>query len=263
MSLFHSVKAFSIFSLFKSTRVLLRIVIEIVKDMIPFFLFVCATNLVVSLLFTSSTPLHELTPSTYPSYLMHVFLLDFGDFSIEEYSVLQDFIFLLAAIVVPLVLLNMLIAIMGDTFDRVKEEGARRELMELAGLVYRYEIVAKALCCFLKSKEKWKYIFYSRGARQNWEDGSLTWEGGTREIKRDLHKLSQLQQEQHEEWARQEKEEQKRVQAQQRRIEELLEESEEWQNRMEEKLLADKKGGELELEECSVTNWFQVEKQED
>lgn len=212
LSLFHSLKTFSIFSLFKSTRVLLRIVIEIVKDMIPFFLFVFATNLVVALLFTSSTPFEELTLSTYPQFLMHVFLLDFGDFSTDEYSVLQDLIFVLAAIVVPLVLLNMLIAIMGDTFDRVKEEGARREMMELAALVYRYEIVAKALCCFQKTKEKWKYIFYSRGARRNWEDGSAQWEGGTREIKRELLKLRKEQKDQHAEWMRQNEEEQKQLQ---------------------------------------------------
>lgn len=50
-----SVKAFSIFSLFKGTRVLLRIVIEIVKDMVPFFIFVFTTTLIISLLFTTAT----------------------------------------------------------------------------------------------------------------------------------------------------------------------------------------------------------------
>ena len=55
LTLFQSVKVFSVFSLFKSTRVLLRIVIEIVKDMISFFLFIFATTLIVTLLFTSAT----------------------------------------------------------------------------------------------------------------------------------------------------------------------------------------------------------------
>ena len=48
LSFFQSVKAFHIFSLFKSTRVLLRIVIEIVKDMIPFMAFVVGTTVTVS-----------------------------------------------------------------------------------------------------------------------------------------------------------------------------------------------------------------------
>ena len=87
-SLFQSLKAFSIFSLFKSTRVLLGIVIEIVKDMIPFFLFVFATNLVVSLLFTSATPRDQLNVHTFPQLMMHIFLLDFANFSIKQYSLL-------------------------------------------------------------------------------------------------------------------------------------------------------------------------------
>ena len=127
LSFFQSMKTFQMFSLFKSTRVLLRIVIEIVKDMIPFMLFVLATTLAVSLLFTSATPDDSLTNVTYSDYLMHVYRLDFGDFSTNEYSSLDTAIFILAVIIVPLVLLNMLIAIMSDTFDRVKEEQGRRD----------------------------------------------------------------------------------------------------------------------------------------
>ena len=80
LSFFQCVKAFHIFSLFKSTRVLLRIVIEIVKDMIPFMLFVLATTISVALLFTSATPDSKLEDSTYVGKMMHVYRLDFGDF---------------------------------------------------------------------------------------------------------------------------------------------------------------------------------------
>lgn len=55
LCLVQSVKAFTVFSLFKSTRLLLRIVIEIVKDMVPFLLFMVATTLVIALLFLAST----------------------------------------------------------------------------------------------------------------------------------------------------------------------------------------------------------------
>lgn len=67
----------------KSTRVLLRIVIEIIKDMIPFFLFVLVTTLVISLLFTSATTRDNLEDRTYSNLLLHVFLLDFGDFTTD------------------------------------------------------------------------------------------------------------------------------------------------------------------------------------
>lgn len=61
----------------------------------------------------------------------------------DEYSPLEEFIFILGAIIAPLVLMNMLIAIMGDTFDRVKEDQNRRDYQELASLVYRYEVIAQ------------------------------------------------------------------------------------------------------------------------
>ena len=89
--------------------------------------FVLATTLAVSLLFTSARPDHTLTSATYPTFLMHVYRLDFGDFEPDEYSPLDTAIFVLAVVTVPLILLNMLIAIMGDTFDRVKEEQGRRD----------------------------------------------------------------------------------------------------------------------------------------
>ena len=88
-------KAFQIFSLFKSTRVLLRIVIEIVKDMIPFMVFVLATTIIVSLLCTSATPDAALTDVTYSDFLLHVYRLDFGDFSLNNYSSLDLAIFIL------------------------------------------------------------------------------------------------------------------------------------------------------------------------
>ena len=85
-------------------------------------LFVLVTTITVSLLYTSAVPDEKLTNVTYTDYLMHVYHLDFGDFSTDDYTSLDTAIFILAVIIVPLVLLNMLIAIMGDTFGRVKEE---------------------------------------------------------------------------------------------------------------------------------------------
>ena len=136
--------------------------IEIVKDMVPFFLFVAATTLTITLLYTSATEEDNLIDRTYSNLLMHVFRLDFGDFSPDEYSPLEQSIFILSAITVPLVLLNMLIAIMGDTYDRVREEQDKRDFQEMAGLVYRYEIIATKLFCCRGKKKKWKYIFYSQ-----------------------------------------------------------------------------------------------------
>ena len=95
--------------------------------MIPFMAFMLATTVTVSLLFTSATPDAALKDDTYTDFLLHVYRLDFGDFDLDGYSALDMAIFILAVLIVALVFLNMLIAIMGDTFDRVKEEQGRRD----------------------------------------------------------------------------------------------------------------------------------------
>ena len=188
LSFFQSVKAFHIFSLFKSTRVLLRIVIEIVNDMIPFMLFVLATTVAVSLLFTSATPYPALSNTTYSDFLLHVYRLDFGDFDLDGYSSVDLAIFILAVVIVPLVFLNMLIAIMGDTFDRVKEEQGRRDFQEMAGLIYRYEIIAYTVCRWRKIKRVWKYIFVSEDVKYSGEEAIDVWQGRIRGIKMEIEK---------------------------------------------------------------------------
>ena len=69
---------------------------------------------------------------------MHVFKLDFGDFDTDDYNNLQVALFIVAAIFIPLIMLNMLIAIMSDTYDRVKEDQSKRDYHELAGLLFEY-----------------------------------------------------------------------------------------------------------------------------
>ena len=203
LSFFQSAKAFQMFSLFKSTRVLLRIVIETVKDMIPFMVFVLATTIAVSLLFTSATPDDALCDVTFTDFLMHVYLLDFGDFSVDEYSALDLAIFILAVLIVPLVFLNMLIAIMGDTFDQVKEEQGRRDFQEMAGLIHRYESIAQALCKGRKRKSIWKYIFMSEDVKYSGEEAIDVWQGRIRGIKMEIEKVLKRQDDErkeNEEW---------------------------------------------------------------
>ena len=117
--------------------------------MVPFLLFVLATTLVMALLFLASTledDSSSMSGGGYSSSLMSAFELNFGEFPAGELSPLQQFLLVVGALAVPLVLLNMLIAIMSDTFDRVREDQTRRDLQEQIKLVYRYEIVAQKLC---------------------------------------------------------------------------------------------------------------------
>ena len=177
-TLFQGLKAFFFFFLFKKTRVLLRIVHEIVIDMIPFMLVVLASTLILALLFTAATLKSELHDRHYPDLLGEVFLIDFGDFGgAGEYSPLAYLLFILGVVFVPLVMMNMLIAIMGDTYDRVMEDLPRRDLQELAMLVYRYLIIRGCVCCCQKrkNKEPWKYLWFTQEVKANSGEKELGW----------------------------------------------------------------------------------------
>ena len=117
-----ALKTLRLLSLFKSTRVVLRILLEIMKDMLPFLVICVFATLWVTLLFSSSSP----SSSNYFDNLGQVFKLEFGDFE-DEYSGAHWFVVVIGVLLVPLILLNMLIAILEDTHDRVKEDEARRD----------------------------------------------------------------------------------------------------------------------------------------
>ena len=107
---------------------------------------------------------------------------------------------------VPLVLLNMLIAIMGDTFDRMKEDQDKRDYQEVAQLIQSYESISSQLPC-LRSKRntQWKYIYYSKELKQEGDQEVSQWLGKVRAIKRELEKMQKKQEEwqgKTEEWQR-------------------------------------------------------------
>lgn len=61
--------------------------------------------------------MEERTP--FIQILEHVFLLMYGDFSTDEYNAPLWILFIFASLFMPLIMLNMLIAIMSDTYERV------------------------------------------------------------------------------------------------------------------------------------------------
>ena len=53
----------------------------------------------------------------------HNYRLMFGDFSTDEYEGVADWsLFIIASVLIPLIMLNMLVAIMSDTYARVMSD---------------------------------------------------------------------------------------------------------------------------------------------
>lgn len=65
----------------------------------------------------------------------HVYLMAFGEYNTDDYKAAHWILFTLALIFIPLVMLNMLIAIMSDTFGRVSSSREEAEGKELNALI--------------------------------------------------------------------------------------------------------------------------------
>ena len=91
------------------------------------------------------------------SSFIYTFKLGLGDFDTETYendsnSHLLWVFFIVATLFVQITLLNMLIAIMGDTFDKVMETRLESELKEKIDILADFRIILKILKIDFKSQ---------------------------------------------------------------------------------------------------------------
>lgn len=54
------------------------------------------------------------------SSLLHVYKLSFGEFDTDSYNNVETAIFVMASIVNPLIMLNLIIAIMGNVYNKLQ-----------------------------------------------------------------------------------------------------------------------------------------------
>jgi len=110
---------------------------EIVYDMVPFLTLMVFVILVNSFSFELLSPLDSEAYGTFTKSWMSAFALTLGEFERETYeeSLLVAFVFHYFTIFVNIVLLNVLIAIISDTYERVEEKGKARGLLMRARLL--------------------------------------------------------------------------------------------------------------------------------
>ena len=82
--------------------------------------------------------------------LLHQYLLTFGDFSLDNYATHQNtnagfnwVYFISTTLFINLVIFNMLIAVMGDTYDKVYENKDKSVLQEKLNVMKDYTFLFK------------------------------------------------------------------------------------------------------------------------
>ncbi|OMJ84088.1 hypothetical protein SteCoe_14837 [Stentor coeruleus] len=137
LTLCYWLKAMGYFRIFNKYRYLLRVIMEIIKDMTPFFLILFTSTIAFAILLCVSQD----GISFYNSFV-NLYLLDQTNFVIKLDSFENDIVFFLASLLNPIIMLNLLIAIMGDTYDRVQEDQIVADYREMTELILEAEYLA-------------------------------------------------------------------------------------------------------------------------
>jgi hypothetical protein len=149
-------------------------IIEILKGSIPFVI----VFVVVVVTFTYS--LMGLRGDLFVDMWSISYRLAYGDFEeIDEHTTYPErILFFIATIALPLIMLNLLIAVMGDIYDRVQENQVVADVRER--LLWILEL-GRFAC--MKKQSKFMYIHVCQVLKG--VNMTPTWEGKIRTIKRD------------------------------------------------------------------------------
>jgi hypothetical protein len=127
--------------------------------------------------------------------LLNTYLIMFGQWETEDYYDVQMPFFIVITIFLTIILLNLLISIIGDTYQKVQENQISSDNIEkLDVLIESFHIkriFRRFFWCFYRKKktrdQSYKYLFWV--SEKNGEDEDEEgWEGKLQEINKELRK---------------------------------------------------------------------------
>ncbi|OMJ78045.1 hypothetical protein SteCoe_22247 [Stentor coeruleus] len=171
-------RGLAFFRIFKRTRYLVRIIIEVVIDVIPFAMVLCYSIASIALVgYTLQEPCDKLTSdlcSESSAFSQAInewniqYQLNLGQFSTENYDFIDWMQFFGSTGLNTLIMMSMIIALMGNTFEKVEEMAAIADYKEMAS--YILEIESMFLWMNRKSKKKYFQFCYVTTSLQLGED---------------------------------------------------------------------------------------------
>ncbi|CDW84626.1 UNKNOWN [Stylonychia lemnae] len=164
---------------FDSTRYLVGMVIEIIKGMKSFFILLIYSMLALALIQITLSHEESQSASDYLDNIILYYRLSMGEWEFDSFSeawILIVFIF--STLLFPLILMNLLIALMGDTYSRVQDGIIPYDYALKAQLLWELE----SLMLWKRNQGSSKYMIVYR--KKDIEDNaSNIQEGQLRQIK--------------------------------------------------------------------------------
>ncbi|CAG9330473.1 unnamed protein product [Blepharisma stoltei] len=167
------IRGISYFRIFEETRYLIHLIQEVSFDIGSFLVLLLYSTLSFGVIFytiQNNSDLHI------KDYLTMAYRIDLNDFDTKGFNSFEWVIFGCATLVNSIIMLNLLISIMGDTYERVNDGMIVADGKELANLIIDCEL----LLIWKRNKTVKKYL---QGCREEGDKVDETWGGSTREIK--------------------------------------------------------------------------------
>lgn len=141
MLLFTYIKWVSYFRVFEQTRKLIQMIIQIIIDIKSFAFILALVVFGLSLIFSQFD-----RETTYPTHLFNSYRLLYSDFDLDNFSSpAMIFYFVIVIAFVAIVLLNMLITIMGQTFGAMEEKSVLVTSLDLLQLIKECRLMSRIL----------------------------------------------------------------------------------------------------------------------
>ena len=123
------------FRVFGNTRYLIKLIMEATVDIISFFVILFYSTISFTLIYQA---LHK-NDKPLSTQFADAFKMNLGDLDEGTQGLITWFLFIVVSIINPIIMLNLLISIMGDTFQRVKASKDVADARELAGMILEIE----------------------------------------------------------------------------------------------------------------------------
>ena len=110
---------------------------EVVKDIFTFLIIFFYSTLAFSFVYYA---LDDADSDDYSAYLEEAYLINFSYFDTEGFDFLEWVVFFAATMGNTIIMLNLLICILFETYDRVKQNLIKNDRKELAQIIFEGEI---------------------------------------------------------------------------------------------------------------------------
>ena len=187
-------KLFYFGRIFLSTAAMIRMILEIVADM-KYFLLVLLLAIAgfgncFFILARNFSPMF--TGDTWFRAFLYSYNIAMGEFNTDSFEDVDDehllyTLWFMNTMITLIIFLNLLIAIMGDTFDRVQETAENNKLKELASIMIENELLINRKSLFGDSK----YIIVIQEERA--EESIESWEGRLQHLKKYMYNVVESQ----------------------------------------------------------------------